>query len=158
MSDIKKYIFVLFLSVSGVALMSAQTPVETVISHYEDVKGARNFIATGGKMTIARSLLRKTEVAPIASEVEKLAVLKMQNATPSVRGEFVDELDAALKKYEYYGHQATKNGEVDIYVLLSGSETVSELVIYNPVIYSLNSLYGNFSVQTLLKLDSRNNP
>ena len=158
MSDIKKYIFVLFLSVSGVALMSAQTPVETVISHYEDVKGARNFIATGGKMTIARSLLRKTEVAPIASEVEKLAVLKMQNAAPSVRGEFVGELDAALKKYEYYGHQATKNGEVDIYVLPSGEDTVSELVIYNPVIYSLNSLYGNFSVQTLLKLDSRNNP
>lgn len=136
----------------------AQTPVENVISRYEDVKGARNFIATGGKMAIARSLLRKTEVAPIASEVEKLAVLKMQNAAPSVRGEFVDELDAALKKYEYYGHQATNNGEVDIYVLLSGSETVSELVIYNPAIYSLNSLYGNFSVQTLLKLDSRNNP
>ena len=139
-------------------IASAQTPVEEVISHYEDVKGARNFIATGGRMAIARSLLRNTEVAPIASEVEKLAVLKMQNAAPSVRVQFVGALDAALKGYEYYGRQATKNGEVDIYVLPSGSDTVSELVIYNPDIYSLNSLYGNFSVQTLLKLDSRNNP
>lgn len=136
-------------------IASAQTPVEGVISHYEDVKGARNFIASGGKMVIARSLLRNTEVAPIASEVEKLAVLKMQNAAPSVKGEFVSELDAALKKYEYYGHQETKNGEVDIYVLPSGSDTVSELVIYNPAIYSLNSLYGNFSVQSLLSLDKR---
>lgn len=134
---------------------SAQTPVETVILHYEDVRGARDFIATGGKMAIARSLLRNTEVAPIASEVEKLAVLKMANAAPSVRGEFVDELDEALKKYEYYGQQNTKNGVVDIYVLPSDSETVRELVIYNPSIFSLNSLYGTFSVQTLLQLDKR---
>lgn len=138
------------------ALMtSAQTPVEIVISHYEDVSGARDFIATGGKMAIARSLLRNTEVAPIASEVEKLAVLKMQNAALSVRGEFVDELKEALKKYEYYGQQDTKNGVVDIYVLQSGSDTVRELVIYNPSIFSLNSLYGTFSVQTLLQLDKR---
>lgn len=106
-------------------------------------------------MAIARSLLKRTPVAPIASEVEKLSVLKMENVSSAIRKEFVDELDAALRKYEYYGHQETKNGEVDIYVLPSGSETVSELVIYNPAIYSLNSLYGNFSVQTLLKLNQQ---
>ena len=147
-----RYILLISLLSQSALIAYAQTPEETVISHYEDVKGARNFIASGGKMAIARSLLKNTDVAPIASEVEKLAVLKMQNAVPSVRGEFVGELDAALKSYEYYGRQDTRNGEVDIYVLPSGTETVSELVIYNPAIYSLNSLYGNFSVQTLLKL------
>ena len=150
-----RYILLISLVSLSALIAYAQTPVENVISHYEDVKGARNFIASGGKMAIARSLLRNTEVAPIASEVEKLAVLKMQNVAPSVKGEFIGALDAALKKYEYYGHQETKNGEVDIYVLPSGSDTVSELVIYNPAICSLNSLYGNFSVATLLKLNQQ---
>ncbi len=155
MSCIKKYILIVSLIVLGTVLMSAQTPIENLIVHYEDVPGARNFIAGGGRMAIARSLLKRTPVAPIASEVEKLSVLKMENVSSAIRKEFVDELDAALRKYEYYGHQETKNGEVDIYVLPSGSETVSELVIYNPAIYSLNSLYGNFSVQTLLKLNQQ---
>lgn len=155
MSCFRKCILLLSLIIGVTSGISAQTPVETVISHYEDVRGAKYFIATGGKMAIARSLLRNTEVAPIASEVQKLAVLKMQNVVPYIRGEFVDELDEALKKYEYYGQQDTKNGVVDIYVLPSDSDTVRELVIYNPSIDSLNSLYGSFSVQTLLQLDKR---
>ena len=59
------------------AMLSAQTPVEKVILKYEDASGARNFIAQGLKMTLARNLLKSTQVAPVASDVDQLYVLKM---------------------------------------------------------------------------------
>lgn len=133
----------------------AQTPVEKVIIKYEDASGARNFIAQGLKMTLARKLLKSTPVAPIASDVDELAVLKMEDAAQKVRLDFVADLDNALKSYEYYGKQQTKNGDVDIYILRCGPDSVEELVIYNSVIFSLNSLHGDFTIEELLKLDGK---
>lgn len=134
---------------------NAQTPVEKVIIKYEDVSGARNFIAQGLKMTLARKLLKSTPVAPIASEVDELAVLKMENAAQKERLDFVADLDNALKSYEYYGKQLTKNGEVDIYILRRGPDSAEELVIYNSGIFSLNSLHGDFTIEELLELDGK---
>ena len=54
--------------------MSAQTPVEKVMIKYEDVQGAKNFVAQGIKMTLARNLLKSTQVAPIASDVDELYI------------------------------------------------------------------------------------
>lgn len=140
--------------ICGSALPSGgQTPVEEVIRKYENTKGARNFIASGGKMTVARKLLRATPVAPIASDVDALAVLKMENASENSRTMFEADLQQALNAYVYHGKQSVKKGIVDIYVFMSEQGTVSELVIYNPAIYSLNSLSGNFSAESLLELD-----
>ena len=142
------------LALASVRLFS-QTPVEDLIIRYEDASGARNFMAQGLKMTLARKLLDATPLAPVAPDVERLYVLKMAAVTQSVRLHFVSDLHATLEKYEYYGTHPSKNGTVDIYILRSDPETVEELVIYNPAIYSLNSLYGHFTMQELLSLDKK---
>ena len=145
------------MTLSAVLMMafhlSAQTPVEEVVSRYESVAGARSYVAKGIGMIVARPLIKATEVAPIASDVEELAVLKMAGASSSDRLEFVASLNAALGKYSFYGRRPSKNGELDIYVHYTGPEAIDELVIYNPSIYSLNSLYGDFTEKQLLALD-----
>ena len=138
---------------AGVCMLHAQTPVEKLILKYEHADGAREYFAQGGKLAFARPLLRKTPVAPIASDVTKLAVLKMQGASRQYQMMFEKDLKEALESYQYRGKQDGKNGIVDIYVLYSGNDMIRELVIYNPAILSLNSLYGNFTVESLLKLE-----
>ena len=137
------------------AFLSAQTPVEKVILKYENASGARNFIAQGLKMALARNLLKSTQVGPVASDVDQLYVLKMEGTSQAERLRFVSDLNEALKQYDYYGRQPSKNGEVDVYVHYTGPDTVDELVIYNPEIYSLNSLFGHFTAQELLALDNK---
>ncbi len=149
---LRRILFIFLLMLAG-GCLSAQTPVENVIIKYEDVSGARNFVAQGVRMILARKFIQATPVAPIASDVDALYVLKMQDTPHSTRVMFVHDLDDALKAYEYYGRHPSKNGEVDVYVHHTGPDAVDELVIYNPAIYSLNSLYGNFTVQELLALD-----
>lgn len=134
------------------AQQSGQTPVEELILKYADVQGARDFVAKGGRMAVARSLLKATPLASVAGDVDELAVLKMGNVSPDILDRFAGDLHETLKLYGYYGHQQTKNGLVDIYVLKTSSDTVEELVIYNPESFSLNSLRGTFTVSELLKL------
>ena len=50
--------------------LSAQTPVEKVVLKYEGADGARNFIAQGVSMSLARRFLKSTQVAPIAPDVD----------------------------------------------------------------------------------------
>lgn len=149
----KRYFIVLAVALCcTVGTASAQTPVEKVIREYADVKGARDFIASGGEMVLARSLIRRTPLAAIASEVDVLEVLKMQNASSEDIGRFEASLAAALASYRHYGKAETKNGQVDVYISSSDADTVSELVIYNPAIYSLNSLKGSLSASRLLEI------
>ena len=131
----------------------AQTPVETLIEKYKGTDGAKNVLVQGVRMTLARRFLENTPVAPIASDVEELAILKMGAVPQNVRLRFVSDLKTALKTYKYYGTHPSKNGEVEVYILPSGLETVKELVIYNPALYNLNSFYGDFSVDDLLRLE-----
>lgn len=133
--------------------VNAQTPVEELIQKYEGADGARSFNAHGLSMTLARKMISSTPVAPIASDVTEVAVLKMAGAQPSVQKHFVSDLDKVLDDgYKYYGKYPSKNGEVEVYVRYSGPQTVNELVVYNPAIYSLNSLYGNFTPDSLMKI------
>ena len=134
---------------------SAQTPVEKLVLKYEDTDGAQNFIAQGVGMSLARRFLKSTQVAPIAPDVDQLYILKMGNTSPNIQQMFVRDLAVALRSYEYYGKQPSNNGEVNIYIHKTGPDTVDELVIYNPVIYSLNSLYGHFTVQELMDLEKK---
>lgn len=132
---------------------SAQTPVEQLISKYESVPGAKETGAEGAKMAIARVMIRQSPVAPIASDVDEVEILKMQGASRQYQNLFFKDLNEALKSYDYIGKHSSKNGEVDVYILKSGPGTVRELVIYNPAIYSLNSFKGTFSVDALQKLE-----
>lgn len=131
---------------------SSRTPVEKVINKYADIKGARDLIASGSQMTLARSLIKRTPLASVASEVDVLEVLKMQNAAEDKIQDFEKDLKAALKSYEYYGKTDTKNGKVDIYLTRENKDTIDELVIYNPAIKSLNSLKGHISASQLLNI------
>ena len=142
-------IFAALLIWAGAA---AQTPVEDLIVRYGDMKGVKDFIAKGARMNLVRGFLGNYGLAPIADEVDQLYVMKLGNASYQVREEFHTDFMAAVKTYEYYGKTEGKNGVVDVYVLISGPDTVSELVVYNPEIYVLNSLGGNFSVSSLLSL------
>ena len=105
-------------------------------------------------MKLARALIERTNLASIAQNVDELAVLRMEDAAPEARLHFVAELHEILKGYDYYGRHPSKNGEVDVYVQHPQSGLVKELVIYNPAIYSLTSLYGHFTVAELQKLDN----
>ena len=135
--------------------LSAQTPVEKLVLKYEDTDGARNFIAQGVGMSLARRFLKSTQVAPIAPDVDQLYILKMKNTSPDIQQMFARDLAAALRSYEYYGKQPSNNGEVNIYIHKTGPDTVDELVIYNPDNYLLNSLYGHFTVQELMNLEKK---
>ena len=145
-----------FLSVAlwalSFAFASAQTPVEKIIIKYEDIKGARDLVLSGAKLSLARGLIRQTQVGSLADDVDKLAVLKMGNASQQDKTRFYDDLVVALKSYQYCGKHPSKNGPVDVYISAPSGEIVKELVIYNPAIYSLNSLYGTFTIDSLLKL------
>ena len=148
-----KYILlVLSLTLASAVCLSAQTPVEKVILDYSDVPGSRKFIAQGMGMILARKFIRSTQVAPIASDVDQLYVLKMQGASQSTRDDFIRDLQAALKSYEYYGEQPSNNGQVSVYVHYLSHDAIDELVIYNPAISSVNSLYGHFTAPELMKL------
>ena len=121
--------------------LCAQTPVEELILKYEGADGARSFNARGLSMVLARRLISSTPLAPVASDVTVVAVLKMA------------DVDNVLDEgYKYYGKYPSKNGEVEVYVSYSGPQTVDELVVYNPAIYSLNSLYGKFTSESLMKI------
>ena len=71
--------------------------------------------------------------------------------------EFQKELNAALNSYQYYGKHDSKNGKVDVYVEVPENGYVRELVVYNPAIYTLNSLHGRFTVKSLLELSKEKN-
>lgn len=131
---------------------AAQTPVESLIDRYSEVKGARDFIASGGKMNVARSLIRNTQLASIAPDVDVLEVLRMQNASPADIKRFETDLKSALKGYEFYGKDDSPNGTVEIYLMNGSNGTIEELVIYNPEKQALNSLKGRFTKQELMSI------
>ena len=150
-----KRIVIIILLAAGVftqEAMAQKTPVEKLIERYSEVKGARDFIASGGKMVIARSLIKKTELASIAPDVDVLEVLRMQNASSSDIVRFEKDLKSALAGYEFYGTEESPNGTVDVYIMKGDGGMVDELVIYNPRIHSLNSLKGSFTTQELLDI------
>lgn len=132
----------------------AQSPVEKVILKYDNVKGSKDFIAQGGeKLSIAKSLMKKTPVASLVSDVNTVYVLKMGNASQQNRTAFLTDLRTALKTYEYHGRHPSSNGEVEVYVNHSDKGQITELVIYNPGSCTLNLLKGTFPLDALLRLE-----
>ena len=133
--------------------LSAETPVEGVVNKYDDVKGAKDFIAQGGaRLSIAKSILKKTPVASLSPDVDEVMVLKMGNTSEQDKTSFLKDLDNALKTYENHGRHPSENGPVDVYVKRNSAGHIIELVIYNPELYNLNVLHGNFPVDALLKI------
>lgn len=145
-------IIVAFVATSLIA--SAQSPVETLISSYDDVHGVKTYEMKGMMMTLVRSNIRKSPMKPLADNVEEASILMMKKASDQEKAKFLSSLRAALKSYQFYGKKPGMDGAiVEVYGSPVKNETVSELIIFNPEIYSLFSLRGSYSIAELRALD-----
>lgn len=132
-----------------------QTPVQLVVNQYKDVKGAKDFQVSGRMMNIARPFLKHYTIGPLAPSVNEMAMINMEKVRSEVRDDFEDYLKENLKTYVYVGKTDTPEGEVDAYLHFKSSDLVDELVIYNPEIYALYSLIGDFHVSELQKIGKK---
>lgn len=82
----------------------------------------------------------------------KLIILHLSSASRSVQESFEKSLYSTLGAYNRFGVHSSSHGPVQVYAKFSGSNTVTELVIFNPTLYVLNDIHGDFSVNSLKKL------
>ena len=61
--------------------MTAQTPVESLMSGFDERKGVNVLIAEGGMMTVARGYIRKSPMGPLADSVDEVTILTMKRAS-----------------------------------------------------------------------------
>ena len=150
-----KRIILIFIAVLTASFAWAGTPAEDVVEMYKDVNGARNLVARGAMIRMARPLMRNYSIAPLAHKVDEISVLRMDKVKSQVKDCFLSEMRKALEAYMYAGQSDTPNGIVDAYVHLSSSDVADELVVYNPEIFTLYSLKGEFTVQELLSIQKK---
>ena len=132
------------------------TPVADLIRNYKEERGVKKFLADGGKLNIARGFLKRYPVAPLAPDVTELCVLRFQGAPVDLQLAFEKELREILKQYQYVGMEDGPQGECEVYVLMTSVDEVEEMIVYNAAIYSLTTLHGPFSSESLLKLSTKN--
>ena len=136
-------------------LIWAVTPVQNAVSMYRDVKGAKDYEISGAMMSMARPFLKYYSIGPLAPGVEQMFMLNMEKTDGKVRDDFEKTLSRIFQEYVYVGKTDTPNGVVDAYIHFRTSDLVDELVIYNPAIYSLYSLKGEFSVSDLREIGKK---
>ena len=133
----------------------AQTPVESLISSFDDVKGVKVFVAKGATMAVARSYIKKSPMGPLADNVEAVTLMMVKNASEPTKDSFLSRLRPMLKtSYQFYGKKAGMDGRiVEVYGSPVKNGSVGELVIYNSDQHSLFSLRGSYPVSELQALD-----
>ncbi len=145
-------IFAAFLAISLAA--SAQTPVQTLIASYDDVKGVKVFEARGAVMAFARAHIRKSPMGPLAENVEEVTIMMMKKASDQTLEEFLPALRQTLASYQFYGIKPGMDGRiVEVYGSPIKNGAVDELIVFNSELYSLFSLCGSYPVEELKKLD-----
>lgn len=150
-----KHIFILMILMLLSTDAFSGTPAEDLIRSYEGIKGARNIEVKGSSIKLARPILRKYPIGPMADLVTEVEALNMGKASELDRKLFMEDLEKTLSHYRYYGKSDSPNGLADVYVHLQTETVVDELVIFNPGSVVLNVLFGNFPVADLLKLNSK---
>lgn len=146
-------IMLAFVAISLTA--SAQSPIETLIASYDDVHGVKTYDMKGGPMmALVRSNIRKSPMKPLADDVQEASILIMKKASDQSKAKFLSSLRAALKSYQFYGKKPGMDGYiVEVYGNPVKNGIVTELIIFNPEIYSLFSLRGSYSIAELRALD-----
>lgn len=146
-------IILAFVAISLTA--SAQSPIETLIASYDDVHGVKTYDMKGGPMmALVRSNIRKSPMKPLADDVQEASILIMKKASDQSKAKFLSSLRAALKSYQFYGKKPGMDGYiVEVYGNPVKNGIVTELIIFNPEIYSLFSLRGSYSIAELRALD-----
>ena len=134
--------------------LMAQTPVESLMSEFDDCKGVNVLVAEGGMMTIARGYIRKSPMGPLADSVDEVTILTMKRASAQTRQEFLSQLPMVLQGYMYYGKKKGMNDNiVDVYGSQIIDGVVHELIVYNQENGSLFSMRGTYPVTQLESLD-----
>ena len=132
----------------------AQTPVQSLMAGFEDVKGVNVLVAEGRMMTIARGYIRKSPMGPLADSVDEVTILNMKRASDLVKQDFLKQLHNTLHTYIYYGKKKGMHGNiVDVYGSQVVDGIVKELLVFNQENYSLFSMRGTYSVAELQSLD-----
>ncbi len=144
----KRMILISFV-ILAVLDMSAQTPASSLVEKYKGEEGARNFVARGVVMRVARTMMKDYPIAPLSHKVEEVSVLRMDKVDDKVKTQFLDDLHKVVATYMYGGKSDGKHGIVDTYVHLADDDTADELVVYNPGQMSISSLKGNFTIEEL---------
>ena len=150
----KKIIFTVISAFVTLTLF-AGTPAEEGVEKYKEMKGARNLVAKGVLIKMARPLMKDYQIAPLAHKVEELSVLRIDKAEPVIREQFLKDLQIVLDQYMYAGQSVTRNGVVDAYVHLARPDVADELIVYNPKIYALYSVSGTFTAEELMKIQKK---
>ena len=150
----KKIIFTVISAFVTLTLF-AGTPAEEVVEKYKEMKGARNLVAKGVLIKMARPLMKDYQIAPLAHKVEELSVLRIDKADPVIREQFLKDLQIVLDQYMYAGQSVTRNGIVDAYVHLARPDVADERIVYNPKIYALYSVSGTFTAEELMKIQKK---
>lgn len=152
-----KRIIIIILAVLSFNLTAfAQTPVESLISTYEDYKGVKVFVAEGAVMSIARGYIRKSPMGPLADCVDVVTIMTMKKVTDSTKQSFSQDLRRTLKSYQFYGKkEGMDKSIVEVYGSPIKNGVVHELIVFNPEKYSLFSMRGAYPVSELQKLDKK---
>lgn len=150
----KRFVFIICLSVIALNV-DAQTPVEDLIDKYREYHGATCLSLSGAELLIARPVILASPLASVVSDVQKLMVLHMSSTTDKVRSSFEANLYSTLGAYEQYGQYKSANGIVEVYAKFLDDNMVSELVIFNPNLWILNDIHGDFNVNSLEKIENK---
>lgn len=149
-----KQILTIITSILAAVSLYAGTPAEDLMLSAMDVKGVQVIEGKGLIMKFARSAIRKTPMSPLADQVSEVTVLKMENASPEFIEEFTAKLKSVTKTYQFYGIKIGQGGHpVEVYGNYPDNNIVHEIVVFNPELYSIFSLRGEYTVEELLSLD-----
>ena len=151
----KRYLTIIIAFLAASLTLSAQTPIETLMSSYDDAHGVKVYDIKGGPMmALVRSNIKKSPMKPLADNVEEATILMMKRASDQSKAKFLSSLRATLKSYQFYGKRPGMDEYiVEVYGSPVEAGAVSELIIFNPEIYSLFSLRGSYSVAELQSLE-----
>lgn len=150
----KRYLTIIIAFLAASLALSAQTPIETLMSSYDDAHGVKVYDIKGGPMmALVRSNIRKSPMKPLADDVKEATILMMKKASDQSKTKFLSSLRITLKSYQFYGRKPGVEGNiVEVYGSPVKDGAVAELIIFNPEIYSLFSLRGSYSVAELQSL------
>lgn len=149
----KRFLTIIFASLVLCINLSAQTSIQSVIKKFDSNWGVSVMDIEGGMMSMARGYIKKSPMGPLADNVKAATIVTLRWASNQTKTEFVQAIRQTLKSYQFYGTEKGIDGKlVEVYGSPIKNEVVNELVVFNPVNYSLFSLRGSYSVAELKEL------
>ena len=110
----------------------------------------------GGMISMARGYIKKSPMGPLADNVKAATIVMLRWASNQTKTEFAQAVRQTLKSYQFYGIEKGIDGKlVEVYGSPIKNEVVHEIVVFNPVNYTLISLRGSYPIAELQKLDPR---